>query len=88
MRFIDHLMQMRKLELFFLDISHAFDPVWHEGLIHKLNKLGVDGEMINILTSFLANRMQRTTIDGKYSEWAGIRAGVHSRAHPLPNLHK
>jgi len=60
----------------FLDISRAFDRVWHEGLIHKLKKLGVDGDMINILTSFLANRMQRTTIDGKYSEWAEIRAGV------------
>ena len=60
----------------FLDISRAFDRVWHEGLIHKLKKLGVDGDMINILTSFLANRMQRTAIDGKYSEWTGISAGV------------
>ena len=32
--------------------------------------------MINILTSFLANRTQRTTIDGKFSEWAEISAGV------------
>ena len=33
----------------FLDISHAFDRVWHEGLIYKLQKIGVEGEIIKIL---------------------------------------
>ena len=59
-----------------LDISRAFDLVWHDGLIYKLKKIGVDGDMINILKSFLKDRTQRTTIDGKFSEWVEIGAGV------------
>ena len=60
----------------FLDISRAFDRVWHDGLIYKLKKIGVGGDMINILNSFLEDRTQRTTIDGKFSEWVEIGAGV------------
>ena len=32
--------------------------------------------MIGIIHSFLSDRMQRVTIDGKYSEWTNIDAGV------------
>ncbi|MCH2389971.1 MAG: reverse transcriptase family protein [Nitrospinales bacterium] len=60
----------------FLDISRAFDRVWHEGLIFKLKQNGIEGEMINILGSFLDERVQRVTIDGKSSSWANIEAGV------------
>ena len=28
----------------FLDISKAFDRVWHEGLLYKLKNLGIEGE--------------------------------------------
>ena len=32
--------------------------------------------MIGIIQSFLSDRKQRVTIDGKYSEWTNIDAGV------------
>ena len=32
--------------------------------------------MLNILTDFLSNRLQRTTINGKSSDWSNIEAGV------------
>ena len=60
----------------FLDISRAFDRVWHDGLIYKLKMKGIGGDMINILTSFLSDREQRVTIDGQFSEWTSIDAGV------------
>ena len=60
----------------FLDISRAFDKVWAEGLIFKLKRIGIEGAMINIITSFLANRKQRVTMDGVCSEWADVQAGV------------
>ena len=60
----------------YLDISKAFDKVWHEGLIFKLRQVGVSGNMLDILTDFLSNRFQRTTINGKSSEWRQIQAGV------------
>ena len=42
----------------FLDISKAFDKVWHDGLISKLRQNGICSEMINILEDFLSDRKQ------------------------------
>ena len=66
----------KEVRAIFLDISRAFDRVWHEGLIHKLKQNGIEGEMLNILSIFLAEREQRVIIDGKFSSWANIEAGV------------
>ena len=60
----------------FLDISKAFDSVWHEGLLHKLRAIGIEGDMIDIIYSFLSGRKQRVTIDGKFSDWVDVQAGV------------
>ena len=38
----------------FLDISKAFDKVWHEGLIFKLGRNGVSGKL---LESFLKGKL-------------------------------
>ena len=66
----------KEVRAIFLDISKAFDKVWHEGLIFKLKQNGVEGEVLNILTSFLSGRKQRTIINGKMSSWRDILAGV------------
>ena len=36
----------------FLDLSKAFDRVWHEGLIHKPRCNGVSGNMLALIGSF------------------------------------
>ena len=33
----------------FLDISRAFDKVWHDGLVFKLKSYGVEGELLSLL---------------------------------------
>ena len=58
-----------------MDISKAFDKVWSQGLIFKLKSIGIEGEMLDILSSFLEDRKQRVTLDGENSEWADIEAG-------------
>ena len=60
----------------FLDISKAFDRVWHDGLIFKLKCYGVNGPLLSLLRSFLSGRVQRVLLDGKNSSWKPIRAGV------------
>ena len=60
----------------FLDISKAFDKVWHDGLIFKLHQNGICGEMIYILEDFLSDRKQRVVLNGQCSSWADIYAGV------------
>ena len=42
----------------FLDISKAFDKVWHEGLIYKIRRCGVAGNLLLLFQSFLSNREQ------------------------------
>ena len=53
----------------FLDISKAFDKVWHDGLLHKLKCLGVEGGFYNILKNYLQNRKQRVVLNGQSSSW-------------------
>ena len=51
----------------FLDISKAFDKVWHEGLIFKLKQNGISGDLLQILSDFLSNRKQRVVLNGQNS---------------------
>ena len=60
----------------FLDISKAFDKVWHEGLIYKLRRCGVAGNLLLLLQNFLSNRKQRTVLNGQSSAWGNVKAGV------------
>ena len=39
-----------------LDISKAFDRVWHAGLLHKLKSYGISGHIFGLISSFLINR--------------------------------
>ena len=43
----------------FLDISKAFDKVWHEGLISKLKQNDISGELLHVLSDFLSSMKQR-----------------------------
>ena len=60
----------------FLDISKAFDKVWHEGLIFKLERNGISGNVLKLLKSYLANRKQRVALNGVFSEYANVESGV------------
>ena len=60
----------------FLDISKAFDKVWHNGLIYKLKQNGVSGDLLNLIIDFLDARKQRVVLNGQYSSWQSVKAGV------------
>ena len=60
----------------FLDLSKAFDRVWHKGLIHKLKNIGTDGNLLSLIESFLHSRYQRVVLNGQSSKSQNINAGV------------
>ena len=60
----------------FLDISKAFDKVWHEGLLFKLKQNGISGNLLNVITDFLYQRKQRVVLNGQHSSWTNVQAGI------------
>ena len=56
--------------------SKAFDKVWHDGLMYKLKRLGICGKYFRLIHSFLNDRHQRVVLNGQYSNWSKIKAGV------------
>ena len=60
----------------FLDLSKAFDKVWHDGIIFKLKAYGVEGELLSLLKNYLENREQRVVLNGQTSEWRKIMSGI------------
>ena len=59
-----------------LDISKAFDKVWHQGLHYKLKQNGISGNLLETLTLTLKDRKQRVVLNGQNSSWANVEAGV------------
>ena len=66
----------KEIRVVFLDISKAFDRVWHSGLLHKLEKFGIKGKLLSWFTNYLKDRYQRVVINGQSSDWAKLKAGV------------
>ena len=59
----------------YLDMSKAFDKVWHEGLIFKLKQNGVTGNLLKLLENYLNNKKQRVVLNGMHSDWGLSNSG-------------
>ena len=59
----------------FLNVSRAFDRVWHARLLHKLSET-LPAVFCQIIKSFLEDRFFRVGINLSYSELSPIDAGV------------
>ena len=70
----------------FLDISKAFDKVWHDGLLFKLKAYGVEGELLSLIKSYFEDRKERVVLDGQTSEWRKLKSGVPQAAVLGPPL--
>ena len=59
-----------------LDITKAFDRLYHADLLHKLKSYGISGQVFGLISSFLSNRRLRVVLDGKSSQEFPANAGV------------
>ena len=62
--------------LVFLDVSKAFDKVYHKGLLFKLQQLGICGNLLKWIESYLEGRSQKVVINGVKSNPRQITASV------------
>ena len=60
----------------FCDISKAFDRVWHKGLLCKLEKNGINGNLLKWIESYLVNRTQKVFVGSSVSQSQQVKAGV------------
>ena len=57
----------RAAQVVALDISKAFDRVWHADLLHKLKSYQISGQIFGLISSFLSNRQLQVVLNGKSS---------------------
>ena len=64
------------IDVIYLDFAKAFDTVPHQRLLRKLEGLGIHGNTLKWISSFLTDRRQRVVVNNKPSEWKPVTSGV------------
>ena len=62
--------------LIYLDLSKAFDKVWHSALLYKLHCIGIWGGLYRWLLDYLTGRTQCVSLSGILSDLLFIMAGM------------
>ena len=70
---LDHGLEARAV---FVDISKAFDKVWHGDLLFKLKQNGISGKLLTVIADFLYQRKQRLVLNGQHSSWTNFQARI------------
>ena len=66
----------RECSALFVDLSKAFDCLYNDLLLAKLNAYGFDYKSLKLTSSFLSNRKYKTKINSSFSEWKHLLIGV------------
>ena len=72
-RSLDESLEARSV---LINISKAFDKVWHDDIIFKLTQNGISGNLLNLLHDLLNEIKQRVVLNGQFSTWKNGNAGV------------
>ena len=73
-----------------LDLSKVFDSIVHKILLQKLHELGFSKNALNLIESYLSQRLHKTIVIQVESDWIGLYQGApHGTilGHLLLNLY-
>ena len=68
--------QGKSFDIIYTDFSKAFDSVAHERLLLKLEHLGITGDLLKWIRTFLTRRTQCVRVDGVESYWRNVLSGI------------
>ena len=84
---IEEAFQEKKVALVsWIDLQKAFDKVWTDGLLVKLQRTGVTSNMYNWIKAYLYNRRARVLVDRAHSKKILLRHGVPQGGVLSPTL--
>ena len=63
-------------DVIYTDFSKAFDSVPHERLLVKLKSIGIEGDILFWIKSFLNRRSQCVNVNGEKSGWKQVLSGI------------
>ena len=75
----------KKLYTCFIDFKKAFDSVWHEGLLRKLENKGINGKFLEIIRNIYKRNSCAIKINGKITNYIPYNKGVQ-QGNPLSPL--
>jgi hypothetical protein len=64
------------IDIIYTDFSKAFDTVPHRRLLHKLRAYGINGKLLEWISSWLTGRQQRVKTGEHFSDWCHVTSGV------------
>lgn len=70
----------------FLDIEKAFDMLWHPALLHRLHQIGVVGNLMEFIRSFLSDRSIQVRVGNTLSDHYHLENGVPQGSVLSPTL--
>ena len=66
----------KTVDLILFDYSKAFDKVCHQVLLIKLKSIGVDGQILEWISSFLTGWEMKVSVNGQLSDCRAVLSGV------------
>ena len=66
----------KSFDVIYTDFVKAFDSIPHERLLKDLEHLGLRGDLLNWIRSFLTGRTQYVRVDGFASKWMEVVSGI------------
>ena len=64
------------IDVLYTDFSKAFDSVSHMRRFSKLEKYGIQWNILRWIKAFLSDSWQRVGVDGSVSNWTSVTSGI------------